>query len=99
VHLILERLSLEGYFTCVISGDSSSFRKPDPRVLLEALRELQASASSTVFVGDSEVDADTCTAAGVPFVLMTHGYHRGPIAEIPCITALDHFEDLAELLS
>src|SRR5215469_7935784 len=98
VHQILERLSLEQYFHCVLGGDSLSFRKPDPRVVLEALKALETSASSALFVGDSEVDADTCTAARMPFVLMTHGYHRGPIAEIACVTALHRFEELGELI-
>ena len=94
VHQILERLSLDRYFTCVLGGDSLPFRKPDPRVVLEALKALETPASSALFVGDSEVDADTCTAAGVPFVLMTHGYHRGPVAEIACVSALHRFEEL-----
>ena len=99
VHQILERLSLDRYFNCVLGGDSLPFRKPDPRVVLEALKALETPASSALFVGDSEVDAATCTAARMPFVLMTHGYHRGPIAEIACVTALHRFEELGELIS
>jgi phosphoglycolate phosphatase len=98
-HVILERLALDRYFTHVVGGDSNPFRKPDPRVLLEMLAALQTSSAASVFVGDSEVDAATAAAAGVPFVLMTHGYHRGPVGEIPCIAALEHFERLAEFLA
>jgi hypothetical protein len=32
-------------------------------------------------------------------VLMTHGYHRGPVAEIPCLAALDHFDQLPPLVT
>jgi phosphoglycolate phosphatase len=95
---ILQRLSLEGYFTRVVGGDGLPFRKPDPRVLFEVLTKLQIPAASSVLVGDSEVDAATAKAAGVPFVLMTHGYHRGPVGEIPCVIALDHFEQLETFL-
>ena len=98
-HVILERLALDRYFTHVVGGDSNPFRKPDPRVLLEMLAALQTSSAASVFVGDSEVDAATAAAAGVPFVLMTHGYHRGPVGEIPCIAALEHFERLADFLA
>jgi phosphoglycolate phosphatase len=45
-------------------------------------------------VGDSEVDAATAQAAGVPFLLMTHGYHRNPPEEIPCFARFDDFETL-----
>jgi phosphoglycolate phosphatase len=97
-HVILERLSLDRYFNCVLGGDSLPFRKPDPRVLLKVLTTLQATPVTSVLVGDSEVDAATASAAGVPFVLMTHGYHRGPVGQIPCLAALDHFEHLADFL-
>lgn len=96
---ILQRLSLEGYFARVVGGDCLPFRKPDSRVLFEVLAQLQSPAASSVLVGDSEVDAATAKAAGVPFVLMTHGYHRGPVSEIPCVIALDQFEQLERFLS
>src|ERR1700746_994930 len=41
VHQILERLSLDRYFNCVLGGDALPFRKPDPRVVLEALKALE----------------------------------------------------------
>lgn len=94
--LILKRLGLDQYFTRVLGGDSLPFRKPDPRMLTELLNTLQVSPASSVLVGDSEVDAATASAAGVPFVLMTHGYHRGSVGKIPCVAALDHFEQLAD---
>jgi hypothetical protein len=34
----------------------------------------------------------------VPFILMTYGYHRGPIDQISSIATLDHFAELATLL-
>jgi phosphoglycolate phosphatase len=54
--------------------------------------------AATIMVGDSEVDAATAHSAGVPFVLMTYGYHRGPIEDISSIATLDHFRELATLL-
>jgi phosphoglycolate phosphatase len=96
---ILERLALDRYFARVLGGDLFPFRKPDPRVLFQTLTALQVTPASSLFVGDSEVDASTAHAAGVPFILMTHGYHRGPVDDIPCLTALDTFEQFSEFLA
>jgi phosphoglycolate phosphatase len=95
---ILESLGLATYFARVIGGDSLAFRKPDPRVLLHLLEAFDARPERSLLVGDSEVDAATARAAGVPFVLMKHGYRRGPAEEIPCIAALGSFDELPALI-
>ena len=95
---ILGSLGLARYFTRVIGGDSLPFRKPDPRVLLTLVEAAAAAPDSSLLVGDSEVDAATAQAAGVPFVLMKHGYRRGLAEAISCIAALDHFVDLPPLV-
>jgi phosphoglycolate phosphatase len=97
--VILERLGLDRYFTRVLGGDSLPFLKPDRRVLIEAVTALESAPASSLFVGDSEVDASTAIAAGVPFVLMTHGYHRGPVSDIPSLATLDTFQQLGEFLA
>ncbi|MDB6091311.1 MAG: cbbZ [Gammaproteobacteria bacterium] len=96
--MILERLEIDRYFVRVIAGDSLPFRKPDPRALLAVLTGLDTHMAATLMVGDSEVDAATAQAAGVPFILMTYGYHRGPIDGISSIATLDRFHELATLL-
>ncbi|MEO0681411.1 MAG: HAD-IA family hydrolase, partial [Pseudomonadota bacterium] len=64
----------------VVGGDSvvgpggAEVLKPDPRVLAAALQGLGARA---VFVGDSETDAQTAAAGGLPFLLHLGGYRRG----------------------
>jgi len=47
-----------------------------------------------VFVGDSEVDAETAVRAGMPFILFTEGYRKLPPAELPHQAT---FSDFAEL--
>jgi phosphoglycolate phosphatase len=96
--LILERLEIDRFFTRVVAGDSMPFRKPDPRALMEVVDGFGTPKEATLMVGDSEVDAATAHAAGVPFVLMTYGYHRGPIEDISSIATLDLFQELATLL-
>jgi phosphoglycolate phosphatase len=96
--MILERLDLKRFFKRVVGGDSLPFRKPDPRALMEVLDGFGTPPAATILVGDSEVDAATAEAAKVPFILMTYGYHRGPIDAISSIATLDHFGELATLL-
>ncbi len=96
--MILERLGIEQFFARVVAGDSLPFRKPDPRALLEVINGFGAAKAASLMVGDSEVDAATAQAADVPFVLMTYGYHRGPIVDISSVATLDHFGELATLL-
>lgn len=95
---ILESFGLAKYFARVVGGDSLPFRKPDPRVLLTLLEAFGAAPERSLLVGDSEVDAATARSAGAPFVLMRHGYHRGPAQEIPCIAALESFDELPPLV-
>jgi phosphoglycolate phosphatase len=95
---ILAGFGLAKYFARVIGGDSLPFRKPDPRVVLALLEEFTAAPEDSLLVGDSEVDAATASAAGVPFVLMKHGYRRGPVEAIPCRAALENFAGLPALV-
>jgi phosphoglycolate phosphatase len=97
-HMILERLGISRFFVRVIAGDTLPFRKPDPRALFEVLNVFGTPPAAALMVGDSEVDAATAHAANVPFILMTYGYHRGPIDGISSVATLDHFAELATLL-
>jgi phosphoglycolate phosphatase len=96
---ILAKLGLARYFARVIGGDSLPFHKPDPRVLLALLEAFVAAPQSALLVGDSEVDAAAAQAASVPFVLMKHGYRRGPAEAIPCVAALEKFAELPALVA
>ena len=95
---ILGSLGLDRYFMRVVGGDSLPFRKPDPRVLLTLVAAVAAAPERSLLVGDSEVDAATAHAAGVPFVLMKHGYRRGPAEGMACLAALENFAELPPLV-
>jgi phosphoglycolate phosphatase len=95
---ILRRLGVADYFKQVIGGDTHPFKKPDPRMLTQLLSDFEVGADAALMVGDSEVDAATAQTAGVPFALMTYGYRRGAVADIPCLAALDRFGELVPLV-
>ena len=93
---ILRELDLDGYFDVVIGGDSLPQRKPDPAPLRATMDRL--GATQAVYVGDSEVDAETARAANVPFALFTEGYRKTPVALIPHQGAFSDFQDAAAVV-
>jgi phosphoglycolate phosphatase len=94
---ILHRLNLNGYFEAVIGGDSLAMRKPDPEPLRHSFRDL--GAATGLYVGDSEVDAETAQRAGVPFVLFTEGYRKSPPEALPHVAQFAHFDALPGLVN
>jgi phosphoglycolate phosphatase len=94
---VLAHVGLLDRFAVVVGGDSLPVTKPDPAPLRAALEALPPGAA--VFVGDSEVDAETARAAGVPFLLFTEGYRKSPVAALPHAAAFAHWDDLPGLLA
>ena len=86
-------LGLAGFFGSVVGGDRLLVNKPDPAPLDLCLQELGGGAA--VFVGDSEVDAETAVAAGMPFLLYTEGYRKGPVDSLPHRAAFADFAAVA----
>lgn len=89
---ILDALDLRAPFACIIGGDSLPQRKPDPAPLHAAFA---AMGQPFLFIGDSEVDAQTAAAAGVPFALFTRGYRKAAVTELPHSFAFDDFASLS----
>ncbi len=74
---ILAGLGWAARFAVVVAGDDLPARKPDPAPLLAATRALAVAPGRALFVGDSEVDAQTAEAAGVPFAAVPWGRVAG----------------------
>lgn len=84
-------------FGVIVAGDTLPVRKPDPAPLRLAVERI--GGGTVLFVGDSEVDAETAHAAGVPFLLFTGGYRSTPVAELPHAGTFDHWRDMPEAVS
>lgn len=74
---LLRQLSLLPSFAHVYGGDSFARRKPDPMPLLETCRVMGLPPAQVLMVGDSINDALAARAAGLPVVLVSHGYNHG----------------------
>lgn len=93
---VLDHLALTPYFETFWGGDSLPVHKPDPAPLHAALKAL--GEGLYIYVGDSEVDAETAQRAGVPFLLFTDGYRKTPVAQIPHTAAFNDFAELPALV-
>ena len=90
--LILEALGLSRYFTAVIGGDTTPYRKPDPRHLGAAVAAL--GAAEAVMVGDHVNDMTAASGLGIPSIFASWGYgdatgsfKANSAAELPGIVA------------
>jgi phosphoglycolate phosphatase len=91
---VLAGLGLGRFFKVVVGGDSLPVRKPDPRILTEALGQLGVEAGHAVMVGDNEHDLTTARAAKVAMVLVSYGYARVPLADLRPDCLINAFEEL-----
>jgi phosphoglycolate phosphatase len=94
---VLRHFGLSAHFPVVVGGDSLAERKPHPAPLLAALSAL--GMERAVFVGDSEVDAETAFAARMPLALFSGGYRKTPVTELGARLIFDHHAALPVLLS
>lgn len=94
---VLRHFGLDGHFAAVIGGDSLPQRKPDPAPLHAAYAALAAPV--LLYVGDSEVDAETAQAAGVDFALFTPGYRKSAVEALVHRLAFDDFAALPGLVA
>jgi phosphoglycolate phosphatase len=95
---VLEGLGLLALFDGIAGGDRFPVRKPDPGHLLGLIAAVGARADAAAMIGDSENDALSARAAGVPLVLMRYGYARTDPESLAADALLDHFAELPAAL-
>ncbi len=70
----LTELGLTDLFAAIVGTGPETPPKPDPGGFDTALSRAGGRRETCVYVGDSELDHQVATIAGVPMVMMTHGY-------------------------
>jgi phosphoglycolate phosphatase len=94
---IVDGLGLGGRFARVYGGGDLP-RKPDPAGLTRLIAETEASAGSTMMVGDSAIDVLTGRAAGVLTVGVRYGFAPESLRATPPDVMLDDIRTLPGLL-
>jgi len=77
---VLEGLAIDRYLHAVVGGDSAARMKPHPEPLRDCAARLGADPKHSLYVGDSETDAETAAAAGIAFAFYSGGYRQRPLA-------------------
>jgi phosphoglycolate phosphatase len=90
----LQEVGLAAYFCASRCADETA-SKPNPRMLLEIMAQIQTSARETLMIGDTEYDMLMAKNAGTDAVGVKYGVHAperlwrcGPVACVDSIEAL-----------
>jgi len=93
---VLAHFGLADIFEAMTCGDSPLPTKPDPAPLRHVVGQLPA--RRFLFVGDSEVDAETAEFSGLPFALFTPGYRKTPVEKLYHDATFDDFTQLRGII-
>ncbi len=94
---VLRYMRMEPIFDVVVAGGMIDSRKPEPDMLLKTILDL--CGGPTLYVGDSEIDAETAKRAGVLFALYTQGYRKTPVSQMHHNWVFDDFDALVGIVA
>ncbi len=94
---LLRKLGVRDAFAALVGADTLPVRKPDPAPYRAAVERAGGQVSRSMLVGDTETDAKTGVAAGVPVALVTFGPEGAGVARFAPAALLRRFEDLPDL--
>ena len=72
---ILQKLGLYDSADCLVYGDTTDKKKPHPRPLLCAARQLDLSPQHCAYLGDTLNDITAAISAGMHALAVSYGYH------------------------
>lgn len=91
---IIKTMGFSGEIDVLVGENTSISLKPDPAMILEACRILNADPRDSVMVGDTDIDVKTGRAAGCRTVYYTRGLSDGGEDADHVITTLAELEPL-----
>jgi phosphoglycolate phosphatase len=89
---LLAEFDLTAHFDAIVCPENVSAKKPDAAHVLAAITPVPP--GKAVMIGDSIADLDSARNAGVPAILMSHGYSNPPASELGADMVLDHFSQV-----
>lgn len=94
--MLVRNFELDEYFDEVLGSGDGLPRKPDPAPLLSVIERLGVAAADTLYVGDSETDVTTARNAGVPVMVVSHGYTLRPASQLGADAVMDSVAELVQ---
>ncbi len=95
---LMRRLGVRDMFASLVGADTLPVRKPDPAPYHLAVSRAGGAARS-MMVGDTETDAKTADAAGVPVALVTFGHLGEAVAGLAPQALLRRYEELPGIVA
>lgn len=96
---ILDALNMDGYFEVVLGGDNVPKKKPSPEPVFMMLERTGVSKNEAVFIGDSAVDCEASTRAGVDIIGAAYGFRgRQELLDAGCNSIIDDFTELKAII-
>ena len=95
--LLLRDLGVRHVFAALVGADTLPVRKPDAAPYVAAVTRAGGVVGRSMLVGDTETDARTGVAAGVPVALVTFGPEGRGVERFRPAALLERFEDLPGL--
>ena len=92
---LLTLLKIADYFQAVTGIDTCGFAKPHPAPLTLTLERLGCAPGGAVFIGDSVIDAQCATSAGVAFLLHENGYGAHDALAFGCQGRFHSYRELS----
>lgn len=94
---LLRALGVREAFGALVGADTLPVRKPDAAPYRAAVERAGGLVGRSMLVGDTETDARTGVAAGVPVALVTFGPEGAGVGRFAPAALLERFEDLPGL--
>ena len=92
--MILDTLDIRGFFSSIVGGDSTPYKKPHPLPVQTCLRELGVEPREALLVGDSGADVGAAQAAGVRVILVPDGYTGVAAASLGADHVINNLADI-----
>ena len=96
---LLKKLKIYHYFEYIAGSNTFDYCKPDPRHLTNVIEIMQGDIKKSIMIGDSETDAESSKAAGIPFILIEDGYTEKKVSEIHHDYLVKDFVNIEEIIS
>lgn len=97
--MLVRSFALDAYFDEILGSGGGLPKKPDPAALLSVIERLGVAAGDTLYVGDSETDVVTARNAGVPVMLVEHGYTLRAASQLGADAVINSVADLVRPLA
>ena len=97
--MIVCALGIEKYFTVVIGSRPNQKKKPDPAMINLAAAIMNSPNSTTMMIGDSEIDAQAAIAAECIPIIVRGGYCHKPYYELGVPHVINDMTALSKLIA